>query len=798
MIRRAPSASAWPDDLRTALRSVLAAPGYALPAIVSVMLGVGATVVICAVFSAVVLRPLPFGHEDGLVAMFDDLHRPGMDKTVVSVPELDDYRRLARSLSSVAAYTQTEATVTGLGEPRHVVSAQVTAGFFDTLEVKPLAGRGLTQADDAGGAMVSQDFWRSALGGAPAIGRTLVVDGMPRTIVGVLGKEQALPAAAEVWVPLKPTSEQATMRGFRFLFAIGRLRDGVSFDAAQRDLEIVSRNLQSSLALRTPVQARLVPLREELLGSQRSTVQFLLAAVAVFLLLACTNVASLLLTRASVRHHELAVRAALGAGPVRLVRESLLETLLLVAAGSVLGLGLAAVALRAVAHLYGDLLAYAPPALDGRVILFFIGVCLVTVAAIGVAPAWRAARVRSMDALRAGGRGSATRSSRRMRELLVCIQVGACVVLLIGAAGLVRSGLALAHVDPGFSPDGVVTGRLSLSTVKYGDDERIRQFWARTLESLKALPGTQAAAVVSLLPLSDGYEVKVAAEGETDPAAAFHAEQRHVTPDYFRALGVPLLAGRSVGDEDRETSEPVAVINRSFAKKLWGGEDAVGKRFSTGPQGQGARRVVGVVEDTRDFGLDAPARPTFFLPFAQAPLAQASLVVRGSSTAELQRLLPERVHAIDADVPVYDLTTVGQMLSQSLRSRTVLTWLLLVFAAAALLLAAIGLFGVTSYSVTQRTAELAIRRAIGASRANILEMVFRETGLVIALGVLGGVGGAWFVSRLMTSLMFGVEAGDAITFACASMVVFVVSLAAAAPPAWQAASVPPVASLKGG
>jgi putative ABC transport system permease protein len=796
----------WGHDFLSAARTVVRSPGYSVPSVVSVLLGIGATTVIFAIFSAVVWRPLPFAREDRLVAVLDNLNAPGLEKTVISGPELVDYGRMSQSLASFAAYVQTEAAVTGLGEPRHVVLARSTSNFFQTLGVNPLMGRyfdpAAASSDTDAAAIISHGFWMAVFGGGPALGRTVIVNGTPRTVIGVFRPEQSIPAAAELWIPLKLTQDEATHRGMRFLYGIGRLKDGVSLETARREMDVVSQTLQASLGGRgRKSRAVLWPLREELLGSSTSIAQFMLAAVCVFLLLSCTNVASLLLTRASVRNHEIAVRKALGASPGRLRREGMFEALLIVAGGGGLGLLLAQVALQAVAHMYGELLAYARPQLDARVVLLFGAICLLTALAIGVAPALRASQVNPMDALRKGDRGSPGKGSRRLREVLVCAQVGASVVLLIGAGALVRSGMALTKVASGFTVDGVVFGRVSLPPNRYADEERSREFVRASLESLRAIPGVQAVAVASQLPLSDTYAARIQLDDQGASPEKLFAEERHVTPEFFRVLEIPLLNGRVFDEGDRPGNEVVAVVNRTFATKMLGGIAAVGRRFTSGGKTADGQalwyQVAGVVEDVRDFGLETPSKPLFYLPFDQAPVSEMDLVVRGvGDPGALLSQLPQRLRSIDENLPLYSLTTMRGALEASYASRTVLTGLLITFAIAAMLLASIGLFGVTSYSVSQRVPELGIRRAIGASRAKIVRMVLRETGLMVAVGVAAGMLGSWLVRSLMASLMFGVSASDGVSYAAAAAIAFVVSILAALAPARQAAAVPPISSLK--
>lgn len=791
--------AAWLHDLGSALRATLGTPKYSLPAVVSVLLGIGAATTIFSVFSAVSFRPLPFANEEGLVCVFDHRDVPGREKTNISGPGLLDYSRANGTLESLAAYHETDAVVTGIGDPRHVSLVRATPNFFQTLGLQPALGRAFDPNNAAQESdtvvLVSHSFWLSALGGGPVLGRHLTVNDTVRTIIGVLGSDGAMPARSDVWVPLKLTEEESLRRGYRFLAGIARLRDGVTLEVARRDLEQVSLAANKGLT-----RAVLFPLREELLGDNQNLVRFMLAAVGVFLLLSCANVASLLLTRASARTHELAVRKALGANARCLQREAMFEALVIVVVGAVLGAGLARIALAIIGNVYADLLAYSKPELDARVVGFLVAVSLVTTVGIGWAPAWRASRVNPINALRSGDRISAGKVSRRLRELLVTVQVAASLLLLINASVLIRSGLELTRVAPGFTVDDVVSGQLALPEQRY-DDERARQFVDSSLESLRAIPGQRAVAMASQLPLGGTYTSQVFLDAQVATDDVVYAEERHVSPGYFAALGVPLLRGRDFSQRDRVGSAAVAIINRSFATKWMNGNAGVGRRFSNRRDANGEPdwyEVVGVVDDFRDFGLDQPPKPTFFLPLAQAPVTKLAVIARANDTVTPNFLMEvrRRVASIDGNVPLYGFGTLRSALQASYAPRTVLTGLLITIALSALLLAAIGLFGVTSYTIYQRIPEFGIRRAIGASPGKIFRLVLGETSVFIVSGMAVGAAGAWAGRRLLASWLFGVAVADVPSWSIAALITFGVSLLAVIPPARMAATVSPMVSLK--
>lgn len=799
----------WGRDIAAAARGLMRSPVYALAAVLSVLLGVGATTAVFSVFDAIVLAPLPFEDEGKLVVVFDDVNSPGLEAIVISRPELEDYRRMSSSFTSFAAYGEAEATVTGLGEPVRLATSTCTPNYFETLGVQPAIGRGFVSsgagADGPDVVVISHNFWVSALGGnRAALGRTLAVDGKPYTIIGIMGDDRMLPSQAQLWMPIQFTPAQSTGRGNRFLFTVARLRDGVTLEGAKRDMASVSQNLQPVYLSEhvRPAVTVLVPIRKHLLGDSSTIISIVLAAVCLVLLLSCANISTLMLTRASVRSRELAVKAALGAGTTRLVREQLAEVLVISLVGGALGLGFALLGARVAVHLYGaQLFAYARPGLDGRVIAFGLGVSILSGIVSGGGPALRASRVSPMDALRGGGRGSASKSVRRRREALVCAQVVLAFVLLVGAGSMIRSVSALLRVSPGFDPSNVVSARVSLSSDRYKDPARIRQFYGQLLDGLRASPGFSAAAI-SVLPFSDTYDTTIGVDtGEAEPLVT-HAEERVITSGYFEAMRSALVSGRALVDSDLPEAESVAVVNRAFSAAYFHGQDALGKRFQTGRRGgpSNARiwtRIVGVAEDAREFGLDADTRPTFYVSFSQVVRAEMSLVVRAQGTREeVTRRILQHVQALDASVPMYDMSTLQERLDTTYAGRTVLVQVLSAFALVAIGLATVGLFGVTSYSVSQRSREIGIRRAIGATEGAIVRMILLETGVVIALGIAVGVGCAVYVSRFIEGFVFGIPGVDVPTYLVVGLVIMSSALAAALGPARQAAAVDPVIALR--
>jgi len=817
--RREPAPLIWWGELRGALRSLLSSPRYSLPAVLSIALGIGAATAVFAVLSALLLRPLPFAQEEQLVQI--GIEREGGESTpgLVAPPFIADFRALDGVFDSIAAWCPVAGHLTGT-ELAHEFSLMATSlDYFDTLAGAPELGRLYSARgpapDGEDVVVIRHSFWLEAFGGAPVIGKSFVFNSVPRTIIGVLPDDQAMPVWADVWAPqhgvvTKPGRFNPGIR------AVGRLAPGVRVADAQAKLRAVAQSSQFRDPRGALLGGMVTPLREALLGARRGSLGLLLTAVLTFLLLACANLAALLGTRASVRQREMAVRGALGASRWALVRQGVLEAALLVLVGGALGSALAAVFIERARAQYQDLLANAPPRVDGRVLSAFIALLALTTLVGTIAPALLTRRVQPMDALRGEGRSSGGRRARRMRDALVAVQVAASVALLIHAGLLVRSVRALLAVDPGFRIEGTVIAQVVAPTIHRDPgpegffrqrDDALRTV-RRLYDRLQGLPGTRAVCLSTELPFDDMTETH-AFEGDTGRPARMIAHH-WVTPGCLQTLGIPLLSGRDLGTEGG-FDRLVALANRAFARELLGVEDATGHRFrelppadDTGPPPRWFE-IVGMVGDVVERDLAEQIQPALYAPFFINPARQSSdssigFDVTVQAGGDPQPLLSSLEHAIRdtiPDVAVKDVKYARERVEDSLHERTALEGVLMALGLSALALAAIGLFGVTAYAVSERSAEIGIRRALGASRGAVLRMILLETGLVLALGVVLGLLVSWCARGFLQTFLFQVSARDPLTYAAVSLGTLALGLVAALAPARAAAAVSPSRALAG-
>jgi putative ABC transport system permease protein len=802
----------WLDDAVHAARALLATPRYSIPAFISLALGIGASTAVFAIFSAVVLRPLPFPREDELVrirAIYGAADEP--DGASISYPDYEDAKAMSSLFSSVSAWVESNVTVTGIGDARHAEGASVTPEFFDTLETRAESGRTFTAAgpspDAADVVVLSHSYWRTAFGGADVVGQKIVLNGEPRTIVGVVADDGALPAARDLWTPIRVSAEMKTARTMGLLRGVGRLKAGTSFEIARERLHAATkaRNLHGDDG--TLMYATFMSLRESLLGDKRTSALLMLTAVSAFLLLACANVAALLVTRASVRARELAVRAALGAGSSELARHAGLEALALALVSGAAGLAMSAGLVGAANRFYASELEYAPAHLDARVLVAFAALGLVSTLAIGIAPTLYALRIRPMDSLRADGRSSSSLGARRLREALVATQVAITLALVVSASVLVRSVRQLHAVSPGVDTS-VVVGHVSMPPSQR-KDETLRTAFARGLrERAEHAPGVTAAAIATDAPFDD---VALSMTTENGPGAVRNNADslvHFVSPKYFEVLAIPFLAGRPFTEGDEATGARVAAVSRAFAVQYLGVQNAaaIGQRFSFGEREgdlpDGAKRwyqIVAVVDDVLDGVVTAPVAPTIYLPFTTSnPFGPGvTVLVRGPlEPAALIDTVGRIARDTDKEATVFGVGVLGDLIERSYRGRTALEQLLSLFAFASLVLAAIGLFGVTSYAVAERSGEIGIRRALGASRGDIVLMVLRETGIIVVLGIVGGVACALGTRTLLASFLYGVVGSDLATYASVCVGILALSMLAALAPARSAASVTPSRALE--
>ena len=815
-----PLVRVWLADTASALRALLATPRYSLPALLSLALGIAASTAVFSVFSAIVLRPLPFPDEDELVSVHltsaTSSAESVSDISFIYYSELKDHKTI---FSALAAYNYTGVTITGSGGARHAIAAQVTPDFFDTLRPDADLGRTFTAAgaspDPSTVVVLSRTFWLSALGGAPIQGTTLVVNGKPRTIVGVIADDHALPARVDMWFPIELSKEETTERFRYVLSAVGRLAPGLRRDTAGEMLRAAA----TAQNLRTPdgalVYGAVTSLRDSLVGDKRTSAVLMLVAVAAFLILACANVASLMVTRASLRVRELAIRAAMGAGPMALARQSGLESVVLTLVGSGAGLALAAGFVSAANRMLASELAYTPARLDARVLIAFAATALLSSIIIGLAPVLHAVRVRPMETLRGEGRSTSNRASRRFRQTLVGMQIALTLVLLIGAAVLIRAVDNLQAVHLGFATD-AVGAHVIFPDARRTSVERKTSFARAIVERTAHLPGVKAAAIASDLPfgaagLSLGLQMEPRA-----PKVNVVARLRLVGPGYFQATTIPLLSGRTFSAADAAPGVHRAIVNRAFAAQFVGTLAAVGHPLSfrehepptTSPDGkpvEGAQiwyEIVGVVEDALDTSVTEPA-PAMVYVDAEMANAMAlmgsgfTLVARGEAVPDaLVAAMTTIAREVDREAVVYDVETIGGMVQRSYRQRTTLEQILAAFALAAILVAIIGLYGVTSYTVTERTSEIGVRRALGASRSDIIRLILTETAVVVGIGMAVGILCALSTRSLLVSFLYEVEAVDPASYVIVCVGIAVVAALSAFAPARAAASVLPSRALE--
>ncbi|HEY2431067.1 MAG TPA: ABC transporter permease [Vicinamibacterales bacterium] len=789
------------QDLRFAVRRLRAAPGFTLAVVATLAIGIGGAAATFSVVDAVALRPLPFPDAARLVRLRE--LTPQGDPFQFSDPDYLDFAGRLRTLSAVAAMRPLQMTMTGAGDAMRVDAAAVTPSLFPLLDIQPVCGRVLTVDDerDAKGspvALISHALWRQRLGGdARAIGRVVMLDGRAVTIVGVLPETAVLPTA-DLWLPLAASTRAD--RSDKWLDVIGRLAPGVGIDASSAEAAATAAALGREHPELQRWSARAEPLQDWLIGpGLRRMAWILLGSVAVLLALACVNIAGLLMTRVSSRRSEMGIRAALGAARSRLVRQLATESLLLGLTGGAAGLLTASWALDAVSVLLREVLPLGRvAAVDGRVIAAAGALMLVSTIAFGLLPAWHAARADAQTALRGESR-SATARAGVWSGALVSVQVMMATVLLIAASLLAGSFARLSRVDAGFEAARVLTGPVLLPAGRYPEDAR-PAFFAEAISRLTALPGVESAAATATNPFRQwGFANGVTPVDRAADAPAsglVHAGWRSVTPGFFATLQVPIVAGRSFTDADRQGAPRVAVVSQSLAARLWPGARAVGQRFYWGGVDGHPRTVVGVVGDIRDVQLDAPVTPTVYLPYAQVPLEAMTLLVRAhGDLAAVSDAVRRQIGALDPSLPPPDVRPLAANRAAAISAPRLRTVLLAVFGGVALLLACVGLYGVVAYAVVERSREIAIRVALGARPAQVMTLFFRRGARLTAIGVAAGLALAWAAADVLKALLFQTDPRDPWIFVLAAGALGAVALAATYLPARRAARLDPLVAL---
>ena len=783
-------------------------PGFTLIAVLTLGLGIGANTGIFSVLDAVLLKPLPFAHADRLIWGWGNF--PLSDKAAISSPDFLEYRDRNRSFDELAASQVVDgmSNLAGGIQPEQVTTALVSANFFDVLNIRPLFGRGFTRADEKvaypQAVILGHAFWQQRFGGDRSIvGKRLALGGDTVTVAGVLSSDIPLLSAAQVWIPMPLLNPGMTNRRGHFLRLIGRLRPGVTIQKAQADMDSVARDLSQRYPLtNADWNVRLEPLRDVKVGPVRSTLWILLGAVGVVLLIACSNVANLLLARGAVRQREVAIRIALGAKRGRLIRQFLTESLLLALAGGLLAVLLSSWGVDAL-RTFGpaDLPRLNEVQLDGAVLAFAALISVLTGVAFGLAPALRSTRGDLQPALKDGTRGSSAGArSQRLGGLLIVSEVALSLVLLVSAGLLIKSFWRLVHVNPGFRMDHLVTTQVQLPAKTYGDQKHRIFFFEELAERVAALPGVESARMISELPLTNqpnDQMFQVQGRGYL-PNQKDDANYRRVAGGYFRAMSIPLMRGRAFSTQDTANARHVVVVNEPFVRHYFPQGDPLGQRLVIG-DGADAEvlEVVGVVGGVRHDSLQSPPRPEMYVPFSQDPSSSMNIVVRtAGDPAYLASALRGVVTALDADEATSAIRAMDDLIATSLAQPRFSALLLGLFAMIALLLAAVGLYGVISYAASQRTREIGVRMALGAEPRDILRLVVGQGLRMTALGLAIGLAGAFAVTRFLSGLLFDVTPLDAASFAGLPLLLAAIAMAACWIPARRAARVDPLISLR--
>ncbi|MFN7994926.1 MAG: ABC transporter permease [Bryobacteraceae bacterium] len=801
-------------QLRHTLRALTRSPGFTAIAVITIASAIGVNSAIFSVVNAVLLRPLPFAAPDSLVLLWGT-DRTGNDRDQISFTDLDDWRRQNRVFQHVAAYEHWDAVLSGDFEPERVPGMRVSDGYFALMRGGPLLGRVLLPEDQVEGkdrvVVLGFDLWKRKFAGNPAvIGNTILLNGRPYTIVGVMPPAfRSLPASlvgapADLYRPVAENHDDRE-RSSRHLRGIARLKPDITAATAQAELDVLTRS-QEVLHPESDKGrgVRVVKLRDDLVRNVRRALLVLQGAGGFVLLIACANLANLLLARSTARRKELAVRSALGAGRGTLVMQAFVESLVLAAAGGACGLLLALWSADSLRRLGARVIPeLASLQLDAPVLIFAVAITLITGVLFGAVPAIQYAPDLIKD-LKAGGRTSSGGIRRGVRHALVMSQVGVAVLLLTGAGLLLRSFVRLQGIDPGFDPYNVLTANVALPSVRYPIGPGQVRFYQQVIERVRRQPGVVAAAAVSVLPESANFDTAATEiEGRTvSPEDQPYLDRYVVTPDYFRALSIPLHRGRAFTERDDQTSPMIALINETAARTYWQGQNPIGKRlrvstFDLSQDKAPWRTIVGVVGDVYQYGLDAKRSAQLYFPHAQLPTGDMTLVIRSAhNPSALEPGVQAAVQAFDKDQPLYDVATMEQVMAESLSSRRFSLVLLAAFAALALALACVGVYGVVSYSVSQRTQEFGTRLALGAKPRDLLRLVIGQGMAVVSAGVIAGVVAAIVLTRFLASLLFEVRPTDLAAFGASIALLVGVAALACYIPARRAMRVDPMSALR--
>ena len=817
------------QDLRYGTRMLLKTPAITFIVVLALALGIGANTAIFSVLNAVVLRPLPYDKPDEL--LFLNERSAVLDEMSISYPNFTDWRNQNHVFEKIGVYNRNSYNLTGNGEAERILTAQCSADLFSALRASALVGRVFTNDEDKPGAspvvVLSYALWQRRFGGQNSIlNQPITLNGKSYTVIGVMPPDYAYPSRVEMWVPVGPLSDDPNSnwkeRGNHpGLYAVARLKPGMTQAQAQADMNTIAANLNKQYPDSNAQDGiRIRTLTEIVVGQTvKDTLWILFGAVAFVLLIACANIANLLLARATARRKEMAIRAAMGAGRWRIARQLLTESLLLAIIGGGLGLGIARAAIKFILYMSPTAIPRSREiALDWRVLAFTLGVSVVTGILFGLVPALQAGEVDVHETLKEAGRGTSAR--HWLRSSLVIVEVATTMVLLVGAGLMIRSFYRLENVNPGFSYENLTSFTVALPQKKYATLEQRTTFFNQLVQNLRSMPGVQYVGAASGLPLgNNGWQTSFMVDGRPKPPPADTPlmEACTVTPDYFRAMNIPLRRGRYYNDRDDRSfiagkdlsklnegerivaGTNVLIIDEEFAKRYWPGEEAVGKRikFGTDPSSP-VLEVVGVVGRVKMEALDDDSnRVQGYFSFAQVPFTGMTIVVKGNGDPnQLIAAARNQVRSLDPDQPIYNIRTMDEIRGESVAPQRLNLMLLSIFAGIAFVLAIVGIYGVMSYAVTQRTHEIGIRMAIGAQPRDVFKMILGQGMMLTTIGMVAGLVGAFALTRLMATMLFNIKPTDPLTFAVVAGLLVAVALIACYIPGRRATKVDPVNSLR--